>query len=106
MFVCKLYARQRRTNSTVTSLHWSVFVPSPAVVCNNVPITRGRLISVLIVGFALCVCCQALVILPTELPGQQGYVCTATSLHWSVLCVPIDPSPAITCQLHRGNRSI
>ena len=26
------------TNSTVTSLHWSVFVPSPAVVCNNVPI--------------------------------------------------------------------
>ena len=63
MFVCKLFARQRRTNSTVTSLHWSVFVPSPAVVCNNVPIIRGRLISVLIVGFALCVCvyCQVLV---------------------------------------------
>ena len=90
MFVCKLYARQRRTNSTVTSLHWSVFVLLLyAITCQllggapNLSANCGVC--------TLCVYCQALV----QVFLILTYVCTATSLHWSVLFVPIDPSPAV-----------
>ena len=88
MFVCKLYARQRRTNSTVTSLRWSVFaLLLYAITCQLLGGAPNL--------SANCGGCTLLLSSTCSTFFILTYVCTATSLHWSVLFVPIDSSPAV-----------